>query len=155
MAYTTAFDGRFEITPPLDRHEIDFLSGFAGPASGPHNAGRDGLPTDGRPLSWCQWVPSSDGRALEWDGDPVFYRYADWLEYLIAAFLAPRGHGVSGTVEVRTSAGDFGWITVRDNKVVTQISRTNRTRRPGRNCAAVGRSAVVTTAITGYPPVTG
>lgn len=149
MAYTTAFHGRFEITPPLSRPDIDFLTGFAGPASGPHNAGNDGLQARGRPLSWCQWVPSSDGSALEWDGDPVFYRYAEWLRYLIAAFLAPRGHEVSGTVEVCTSAGDHDLITVRDNEVVVQTSRTNRTRRPGRNCAAVGRSAVVTTAITG------
>ncbi|MFD6858071.1 hypothetical protein ACFWCF_12135 [Rhodococcus sp. NPDC060090] len=155
MAYTTAFDGRFEITPPLNRQEIDFLTRFAGSASGPHNAGRDGLPTRGRPLSWCQWVPTGDGSALEWDGDQVFYRYTEWLEYLIAALLAPRGHVMSGIVEVRTSAGDFGRITVRDNEVDAQISRTNRTRRPGRSCAAVGRSAVLTTAITGYPPVTG
>ncbi|MFZ3393855.1 MULTISPECIES: hypothetical protein [unclassified Rhodococcus (in: high G+C Gram-positive bacteria)] len=138
--YSARFDGRFEVSPPLNAGEIEFLRAFAGPASGPHNAGRDGLPTRGRPMSWCQWTPTDDGSALVWDGDEHFFRHAEWLAYLIDSFLSPRArmrrvlrgrrdrfpevlshftfdHVVDGVVSVQSSSGEEEWITVRDNVV--------------------------------------
>ncbi|MFD6884346.1 hypothetical protein [Rhodococcus sp. NPDC060084] len=138
--YSARFDGRFEVSPPLNAGEIEFLRAFAGPASGRHNAGRDGLPTRGRPMSWCQWTPTDDGSALVWDGDEHFFRHAEWLAYLIDSFLSPRArmrrvlrgrrdrfpevlshftfdHVVDGVVSVQSSSGEEEWITVRDNVV--------------------------------------
>ncbi len=149
--YSARFDGRFEVSPPLNAGEIEFLRAFAGPASGPHNAGRDGLPSRGRPLSWCQWVPTADGSALVWDGDEYFFRHTEWLAYLVQTFLSPRArmrrvlrgrrdkfpaalshftfdHVVDGVVSVHSSSGDE-WITVRDNVVqaVSQVGDRFRT----------------------------
>ncbi|MBM7458393.1 hypothetical protein ACIBED_10475 [Rhodococcus coprophilus] len=160
--YSARFDGRFEVSPPLNADEIEFLRGFAGPASGPHNAGRDGLPSRGRPLSWCQWVPTADGSALVWDGDEHFFRHTEWLAYLVQTFLSPRArmrrvlrgrrdkfpaalshftfdHVVDGVVSVHSSSGDEEWIMVRDN-VIQSVSRVNdrlrseATRRPQGVC---------------------
>ena len=140
MAHRTEFTGRIEIDPPLNRHEIDFLVAFAGPASGPHRSPADGLPRRGRPLSWCQWVPTADGTALGWNGGDCFYFYTEWLAYLIDTFLSRRArlrrasrgpratvpagctgftfdHVLDGTVDVRTPAGTLRRITVRDNRV--------------------------------------
>ncbi|WP_226437974.1 MULTISPECIES: hypothetical protein [Rhodococcus] len=88
--HATAFTGRITIDPPLQRAEIDFLTAFAGPRSGPHRAPCDGLPARGRPLSWCQWVPTPDGTALVWDGNAPFYLADRWMRYLIDTFLSPR-----------------------------------------------------------------
>ncbi|MDX5451438.1 MAG: hypothetical protein LPK27_01585 [Rhodococcus sp. (in: high G+C Gram-positive bacteria)] len=135
MAQRTEFTGRIGIDPPLNRHEIDFLVAFAGSASGPHRSPADGLPTRGRPLSWCQWVPTADGAALVWNGGECFYFYTEWLAYLIDTFLSRRArlrrasraavpsgnftfdHVLTGTVDVRTPAGTLRRITVRDHPV--------------------------------------
>lgn len=180
--HATRFAGRIEIVPALRREEIEFLTAFAGPHSGPHRAPHDGLPARGRPLSWCQWVPTADGSALVWDGNAPFYLADRWLRYLIETFLSPRArlrrvlrgrrhtyptalasfgfdHMLNGVVRAYDDDREVCRIRVCDNVVGVEAglcrSATNRTRRPGVSCAAIGRSAGATTAITGYPPVTG
>lgn len=56
-------------------------------------------PPAGQPDLWCHWIPTSDGSAIIWDGQPKFYEYERWMAYLIDRFLAPWGYVLTGTVE--------------------------------------------------------
>lgn len=77
-------------------------------------------PEGGQPGLWCQWVPSKDGYALEWNGSEKFYHYVEWLKYLIENFLKPWGYKVSGLVEWEgEDSGDYGVIEATDNEVIT------------------------------------
>jgi hypothetical protein len=50
-------------------------------------------PPIGMPGLWCQWAPSTDGRYLNWIGDPdKLYNYTKWLDYLLSHFLCPWGY---------------------------------------------------------------
>ena len=108
MGYTTEFDGRVSVSPPLNRHEIVYLLKFAatrrmdrtrGPyfvdGSGPFGQGRDddiqnfNQPPTGQPGLWCQWEPTEDGTAIQWNGEEKFYDSADWMTYVIDTFLKP------------------------------------------------------------------
>jgi len=108
MGYTTEFDGRVSVSPPLNRHEIVYLLKFAatrrmdrtrGPyfvdGSGPFGQGRDddiqnfNQPPAGQPGLWCQWEPTEDGTAIQWNGEEKFYDSADWMTYIIDTFLKP------------------------------------------------------------------
>lgn len=73
-----------------------------------------------QPGLWCQWVPTEDGTAIEWDGVEKFYNAAEWIEYLVTNILAPRGYVVNGVVDA--SGEDFSdlWhIEIVDNVVTT------------------------------------
>ncbi len=75
----------------------------------------------GQPGLWCQWVPTEDGTAIEWDGSEKFYRYTEWLEYLIEHFLKPWGYSLNGAVKWQgEEIDDRGIITVTDNVVTTE-----------------------------------
>lgn len=108
MGYTTEFDGKVEIVPPLNEAEIQFLKKFSGTRrmlreKGPYYvdgggfAGQDhepdifdyNEPPDGQPSLWCQWVPAEDGNFIEWDGNEKFYCAKEWMEYIIDHFLKP------------------------------------------------------------------
>jgi hypothetical protein len=74
----------------------------------------------GQPGLWCQWVPTHDGKGLEWNGSEKFYNYVEWLGYLIQNFLAPWGYRLSGEVEWQgEESHDLGKIVVKNNKVST------------------------------------
>jgi hypothetical protein len=83
-------------------------------------------PPNSQPSLWCKWVPSDDGRNIEWDGGEKFYDYIGWIEYLIENFLAPWGYKLNGEVEWQgEDRDDFGMIVVKDNIVYTRMgSRT-------------------------------
>ena len=84
--------------------------------------GGEGLPCEGQPGLWCQWVPSEDGLEISWDGSEKFYMYVEWLEYLVKHFLKPWGYVLSGAVEwVGEERSDQGRILVRDNVIQKQI----------------------------------
>lgn len=106
MGYTTQFQGRIEIVPPLNQAEIDFLTKFAntrrmdrrnGPyfvdGSGFMGQGEDAdvinhnVPPAGQPGLWCKWVPTEDGTSLVWDEREKFYHSVEWMKYLIHHFL--------------------------------------------------------------------
>jgi hypothetical protein len=75
-------------------------------------------PAKTQPGLWCQWVPTSDGTAIEWDGGEKFYDYVEWLEYLIANFLKPWGYVLNGSVEWSgEDRGDVGVIEITNNEV--------------------------------------
>jgi hypothetical protein len=110
MGYTTEFSGQVAIEPPLSSEEIEFLTKFAktrrmdrknGPyfvdGTGFHGQGKDAdiidrnVPPEGQPGLWCKWVPTEDGKFIEWDGGDYFYASEQWMRYLVEHFLKP-GH---------------------------------------------------------------
>lgn len=79
-------------------------------------------PPKTQPGSWCQWIPTEGGQELIWDGQEKFYDYVEWLEYLIKSFFDPWNIKVSGIVRWQGEEfSDRGKITVKDNKVFTEI----------------------------------
>lgn len=76
---------------------------------------------DGQPGLWCQWVPSKDGGSIEWGRGEKFYRYVDWLEYIIEHFLVPWGYTLNGEVKWKgEDREDRGTIVVIENLVSTR-----------------------------------
>jgi hypothetical protein len=85
-------------------------------------------PPPGQPGLWCQWVPTSDGNGITWDGGEKFYDYQEWLQYLIDHFLEPWGYTLNGDVKWQGEQGDdAGVIRVTDNKI--KIGTYERTLR--------------------------
>jgi hypothetical protein len=108
MGYTTEFEGRITVSPPLNAEERRYLKKFAKTRrvhrrNGPYYVGATGFmgqdhmgdeidynaPPPGQPSLWCQWVPSEDGTAIVWDGGEKFYSAVDWMRYIIDHFLKP------------------------------------------------------------------
>ncbi len=113
MGYTTDFEGRFEFDKVLDLETKNILNQMAED----RHDGQDGGDSTG-PGAWCQWVPTEDGKGLEWDGNEKFYEYVDWLKHLIKEVIKPRGFVLSGEVTwTGEEHGDFGKIVVKDNEV--------------------------------------
>lgn len=78
-------------------------------------------PPSGQPGLWCHWVPSVDGRHIEWDGGEKFYDYGPWLEYVVTHFLKPWGRVLNGTVRWSgEDSGDLGSLIVTNNGVVVK-----------------------------------
>ena len=155
MGYTTDFYGSVSVTPPLNQAEIDYLNLFASTRrmhrkEGPYYAVDDGdlgqretsgvinfnEPAQGQPGLWCQWVPTEDGTAIEWDGGEKFYDAEVWMQYLIDHFLRPAArakgqpgfedftfdHVVSGTIEAQgEDPGDQWQLVVTNNAVTTKV----------------------------------
>lgn len=81
-------------------------------------------PPSTQPSLWCQWRPSDDGKAIEWDGSEKFYSYGKWLQYIINNFLTPKGYTLSGSVEYQgEEPSDRGWLNTLNGAVWT--SRTS------------------------------
>jgi hypothetical protein len=144
MGYTTEFNGKFNLNKKLDKETHEFLTKLASTrrmkrklppeygiegefyVDGAGYAGQDredsivdyNKPPSTQPGLWCQWIPTHDGTAIEWDGGEKFYHYVDWIKYIIDKVLAPRGYSLSGVVDWRGEDwSDTGTIVVRDNKV--------------------------------------
>jgi len=153
MGYTTEFEGRIAVDPPLAKAEIEYLKKFAGTrhmdrSNGPYFVDGTGdfgqgtnwmgdpdvvdrnKPPAGQPGLWCQWVPTDDGKFIEWDGNEKFYNAEEWMTYIIDHFLAPRakaigyvpgvkgGHICSGKIVAQGEAVSDRWeLIVRKNKV--------------------------------------
>jgi hypothetical protein len=108
VGYTTTFEGRVEVTPPLNEAEATYLRDFNESrrmkrTKGPYFVGGSGWrgqggdedvldanhAPDGQPGLWCQWVPSEDDAGLEWDQGEKFYDATAWMAYLVEHFLQP------------------------------------------------------------------
>jgi hypothetical protein len=75
-------------------------------------------PPSGQPGLWCQWMPNDTNNAIIWDGGEKFYKYVDWLSYLIKHFLNPWGYKLYGRVAWQgEDPEDKGFIYVDDNQV--------------------------------------
>lgn len=143
MGYTTEFEGQFALDKPLDEPTATFLRKLARTRRVarklPEKYGVEGeffvdsgydtigppddildynKPPRTQPGLWCQWIPTKDGAAIEWDGHEKFYDYVPWLEYIIDKILLPRGYVLNGNVDWRgQSWEDTGTISVRENCV--------------------------------------
>ena len=75
-------------------------------------------PPRGMPYGLCDWHPSRDGRAIEWNGREKFSHYVEWLAYLIEHFLKRWGYTLNGEVTWEgEDPTDSGIIVVRDNVI--------------------------------------
>lgn len=80
-------------------------------------------PPAGQPGLWCHWVPTADAWGIQWDDGEKFYRYIEWLQYMIDHFLKPWGYLLSGAVSWRgEDPADTGQIRVVDNQIVSQAA---------------------------------
>jgi hypothetical protein len=78
-------------------------------------------PPSTQPSLWCGWVPSEDGKYLQWNEVEKFYEYIDWLKYLIENFIAPKNYVLNGVVHWQGEEdADIGTIQVYDNKVLVK-----------------------------------
>lgn len=117
MGYNTDLHGKFNLDKALTVEQAKKLEEFADER---HEPG-DGA---GYPGYWCQWVPSSDGMGLEWDGNEKFYDYVEWLEYLIKHFIKPWGLKLNGEVEWEgEESGDLGLIIAKDNEISVKYGK--------------------------------
>ena len=116
MGYTTDLNGQFEFNKTLDIETFNFLKDFAKQRHDEYEDG-DNLGIG----AWCQWIPTEDGKFLEWDGNEKFYNYIEWLQYIIGKILIPKGFVINGEV---TWSGeeddDLGKIIVKNNKIKIQ-----------------------------------
>lgn len=108
MGYDTSFTGSVRVTPPLYVEDIALLQSFA----------RECHEEEGPSGSYyCQWVPTSDGSEIKWDGEEKFYDADEWMQYIIDRFLAPAGYLVEGEIDAQgEDVGDRWRIVVRDNR---------------------------------------
>lgn len=75
-------------------------------------------PPASQPGLWLKWIPTLDKLHYEWDGGEKFYNYIEWLEYVIANILEPRGYKMNGEVKwFGEDRYDVGYITITDNKL--------------------------------------
>ena len=123
MGYTTEFAGKFLFDRPLTAEHLAVLKQFIEliwdrKVTEAMALAKPGIqaPENG----YCQWAPTKNGDALEWDGNEKFYQYTEWLEFLLAAFLSPWGYIVNGDVTWQgEEVGDVGVLSVKNN-VVTE-----------------------------------
>lgn len=112
---------------PIGRQGAYFVAGdgFAGQAHDDSVIDYN-RPPNGQPGLWCQWTPTNDGAALEWDGGEKFYDYVEWLEYLVAHFLKPWGYAIEGAVQWQgEESDDRGVIYARGDQVEAVPSTVN------------------------------
>ena len=111
MGYTTDFDGKFEFNKPLDLETYRILEELAEER---HDDGDF-------PSYYCQWIPTKDGKYLEWDENEKFYNYIQWLEYIIENILKPKGYILNGEVTWEgEESPDFGKIIIKNNVIETK-----------------------------------
>jgi hypothetical protein len=150
MGYTTEFSGHISVNPPLNPLEIEFLTKFSGTRrmlchQGPYYVNRGGFagqdhsdkqiidynrPPVGQPGLWCHWVPSSEGRYIEWDEAEKFYNSVEWMKYLIEHFVGENpkarkdlpfltGHVLNGTILAQGENIHDRWQLSVDNNQVS------------------------------------
>lgn len=121
MGYTTEFEGRIKVTPPLSAPEVKYINAFnetrrMDRESGPYFVGGSGFKGQGndedinnfntpdftQPSLWCQWRASDDGEYIEWDEGEKFYEAGEWMKYIIDHFI--------GTNPIAKTHGGSKWL---------------------------------------------
>ena len=75
-------------------------------------------PPTTQPGLWCQWIPTKDRMAIEWDEGEKFYCADEWMDYLLNKILAPHGYIANGKIYATGESSDDHWmISVVDNEV--------------------------------------
>lgn len=143
MGYTTEFRGQFSLDKKLDTETYNLLKKLSETRrmarKVPEEYGVEGefffdgkgfmgqdvddtvidgnRPPSTQPSLWCQWVPTSDRKNIEWAGGEKFYEYTEWIQYIIDKILIPRGYSLSGSVCFQgEDSGDSGVIGIEGNK---------------------------------------
>uniref|UniRef100_A0A6M3LVW2 Uncharacterized protein n=1 Tax=viral metagenome TaxID=1070528 RepID=A0A6M3LVW2_9ZZZZ len=161
MGYTTTFRGKIAVVPKLNKEEIEYLKKFSATRRmirgkgeyycGTGDAGQDreaditsyNAPPPTQPSLWCQWIPTVDGKYIEWNGAEKFHDAEKWMWYLIHNFLKPQpiakvrhpglfafleGHQCDGLIRAQGEDSTDKWkliVTVNDVRVEKDGS-TNR-----------------------------
>jgi hypothetical protein len=103
---------------PIGDEACYFVGGGSGYTCGDASVIDASEPPAGQPGCSCQWIPTPDGNAIEWDGNENFDEHLAWLDYLIKHFLGPWGYKLNGEVEWHgENYDDFGLIIVEDNAI--------------------------------------
>ena len=109
MGYNTNFAGSFELNIQLTLDDYNYLIEFN---ENDHRNEDYGFEHS----YYCQWKPNKDGRFIEWDGNEKFYKYKEWLKYLIRNFFEPKGYILNGQVSYQgEEIGDTGFIIIKNN----------------------------------------
>lgn len=74
-------------------------------------------PPASQPSLWCQWVPSDDGKFIEWDRGEKFY--VQWIKYFNEHFFKPWGVKLSGDVKWRGEDSSDRGVIVTGNEITT------------------------------------
>jgi len=114
MGYATQFEGRFDLNRELTDDHQQALADLAEKGF----AGAKGMPSSdrGSDVVYCQWRPTNDRRGIEWDRGEKFYKYLEWLQYIIDHYLQPWGYKLNGSVEWSgADSDDQGIIRVTNN----------------------------------------
>lgn len=150
MGYNTNFSGALTVTPPLNKHERDYLADFAdtrqtSPDHGqlvvnPTGSIRGNDPQDNKPGIWCNWIVDEHDN-LTWNEMEKTYDHAEWLVWIITHLLGPESrafvrmhlnddtrlahfthdHVVNGVVDAQGEDHDDMWrIKVTDSHVEVQ-----------------------------------
>lgn len=155
MGYTTYFEGQIKIDPPLNKDEINYLKKFHDTrrmdrTNGPYFVDGTGYmgqnpdsdvinsnkPPEGQPSLWCQWIPTDDGTAIEWDEGEKFYNSVDWMQYFIDHFIgstpiAPtkentleflKPHTLNGLIEAQGEDDEDQWVLLVENNNVFEFT---------------------------------
>lgn len=116
MGYTTTFKGKFSFNRLPSSKTIQRLS------LAQMQAGRD--VGSQAPDSYCQWKLTKDFMGIEWDQGEKFYKYIEWLQWIIDHILTPDGITLSGSVTYwGEDAEDRGTITVLDRKIHVTVDK--------------------------------
>ena len=75
-------------------------------------------PPSGQHSLWCDWTPTEDGTEIEWNGSEKFYKYVEWLDYIMRNFTCRWGYMMNGEVTWQgEDDDDIGRIIVANNNV--------------------------------------
>lgn len=126
MGYSTKFQGRVEVSPPLNAAEVAYLTAFnetrrwdrpGGPydtsdAAEYANRARSSKPPEGQPHLYCPFVPTPDGTAIVWDqGEGSVYGAVEWMRYLIDHLLREEA--------IASQPLEQGWVRPREFDLFT------------------------------------
>lgn len=134
MGYSTDFEGRINIDPPLNQSEIGYLTKFSytrhmkrtqGPyfvENDPYNEDNTGVihfneTPKSQPSLWCNFEPTEDGTALVWNGSEKTQYGKEWIEYLINYFLQANEYLVA---DACTYFKDFTFNHVCNGELIAQ-----------------------------------
>ena len=116
MGYTTDFEGKFDLDKLPTAEVIVQLRALEG---------EDGREMDvNAPDAYCQWELTKDCLHIQWDGGEKFYKYVEWLQYIIDAILKPAGINLTGCVSYSGEETDDNGVLVIEDGTVKQVQNS-------------------------------
>lgn len=86
-------------------------------------------PPSDQPNMWCQWIPTDDGRGIEWDGEEKFYDAEEWIEYISEKILKPKGYLLNGVVQAQGEGMEDRWYIEAVDGDITVVSGDYETNK--------------------------